>query len=291
MFLVVDTVSTARILAKLTYLRLEELLSSGFWTTPYGWSTTDEESSLKSRAKTLYMYTHAVRRLQFLGTASSNSKGLMNPWSSYLYLASSCYPNITYLHIIRCSLAWWFRIDFLNNLSELVLEECEIDESGIEIFANNCPHIRIIRFLSTNVRTPPDDLPHLKDLSKNNPRRTCPPQESPRRTKLTKCRSFASKGVLFADLKEICIKSCHDGVDMLTIYFFLLTCPNIRVIRFADSKFLKDIFYPNHARLEIIKNEEWYVIMPYSLEDIKKIWSIPRKPCACNIKTAQSYLI
>lgn len=268
-FLVIDAATSARVIIRRAYLHLEELLLSRFWYASHGWSSTIEESNLTTKARILYLYTHAVRRLQFLGTTQPSSKGLMNPWSSYLYLVSSCYPNITYLRIVRCSLAWWFRIDSLAGLSELVLEECEIDENGMEIFAINCPHVRVMRFLSTNVRISVGSIPRLKSLRClfNGDYRS---DESPLSEK-----NPTIVNTLFADLEEICFKSCHCDVDASTIYFFLLYCPKIQVVRFYDSKPLKDTFFPDFARLQIINNERWYVMASYRLDCIKKFWSIP----------------
>ncbi|KAI9098857.1 hypothetical protein DFS34DRAFT_92511 [Phlyctochytrium arcticum] len=85
-------------------------------------------------------YTHTVRDLCFTGTTDpqSPSRGLLNPWASHLYLLTSCCPRLTRLHLVGCSLAWWFRLARLKSLQELVLETCELDETGLEILAESC---------------------------------------------------------------------------------------------------------------------------------------------------------
>ncbi|KAI9014893.1 hypothetical protein BC832DRAFT_589373 [Gaertneriomyces semiglobifer] len=99
-------------------------------------------------------YTHCVSTLKFSprpsnssirrnanGTPSSpppGARGLMNPYASHLYLLSSCCANLKHLWISRCSLAWWFRLDKLTHLESLILEACEVDETGLEVLAGCC---------------------------------------------------------------------------------------------------------------------------------------------------------
>ncbi|TPX71236.1 hypothetical protein SpCBS45565_g01211 [Spizellomyces sp. 'palustris'] len=85
-------------------------------------------------------YTHTVRDLCFTGTTDpqSPSRGLLNPWASHLYLLTSCCPNLRSLHLVGCSLAWWFRLAKLDRLKVLKLEACELDETGMEILAGSC---------------------------------------------------------------------------------------------------------------------------------------------------------
>ncbi|KAJ3173578.1 hypothetical protein HDU88_002664 [Geranomyces variabilis] len=93
-------------------------------------------------------YTQTVRDLVFAGGGSGSesggqqqqqpTRGLLNPWASHLYLLTNCCPNLRRLHLVGCSLAWWFRLARLDQLQELVLEGCEVDETGLEILAESC---------------------------------------------------------------------------------------------------------------------------------------------------------
>ncbi|KAJ3162417.1 hypothetical protein HDU86_004897 [Geranomyces michiganensis] len=92
-------------------------------------------------------YTQTVRDLVFSGGGGGSesggqqqqpTRGLLNPWASHLYLLTNCCPNLRRLHLVGCSLAWWFRLARLDQLQELVLEGCEVDETGLEILAESC---------------------------------------------------------------------------------------------------------------------------------------------------------
>ncbi|RKO83563.1 hypothetical protein BDK51DRAFT_49858 [Blyttiomyces helicus] len=96
-------------------------------------------------------YTRLVRDIRFRGSEAL-SRGLMNPWASHLFLLSSCCPNLSRLHLLRCSLAWWFRLAPLPNLKELVLEKCELDDAGIEIVAAACRGLEGLHLRGCEVR-------------------------------------------------------------------------------------------------------------------------------------------
>ncbi|KAI8915315.1 hypothetical protein DFJ77DRAFT_363548 [Powellomyces hirtus] len=107
-------------------------------------------------------YTHTVRDLSFSGTTDPNTptRGLLNPWASHLYLLTNCCPNLRRLHLVGCSLAWWFRLAKLVELQDLVLEGCELDETGLEILAESCGKgVQQLTFVGGEVRggENPDD--------------------------------------------------------------------------------------------------------------------------------------
>lgn len=278
-FVILDIFSSLKYILKTTYKCFEGLLMSKLFYTPNGWSSDDTYVSLmNSNANVFFLYTHAVRRLMLMGTPKSGSKSLMNPWSSYLYLASSCYPNVTYLHIVRCSLAWWFRIDSLYKLRELVLEECEIDESGIEILANYCSNIKTINFISTDVRISHKNLPYFADISDKNYSKLF--TSGNRNNKYCKHQSKVNtqsenRLYMFPNLKEIVVKSCNDVFNVFVIYLFLSISPKLSIIRFTDSIHLKKAFYPSNVHICTLKNETWNVITATHIKEIKKFWRIP----------------
>ncbi|KAJ3127033.1 hypothetical protein HK100_009976 [Physocladia obscura] len=89
-------------------------------------------------------------------TATAPFWGLMSPYTPWhLYLLThtlATHEEITHLTLSRISLAWWFRLHPVSQLRVLVLQTCEMDETGIGLVAKAFEGVRGVVLRGSEVR-------------------------------------------------------------------------------------------------------------------------------------------